>query len=129
MEISICYLSNDFSKFHLLDTTNSIVVAPEALLNGTQIQEWVANRRETPIKFATNSLYLLREIYLQKVPCQFINIIDGIEQPPVDCIDDISELEILNRELDQSDRYMNHEWKEWEKDVERQNKKSNHDQD
>ena len=37
-------------------------------------------------------------------------------------MDDISELEILNRELDQSDRYMDHEWKQWENDVERQQK-------
>lgn len=104
---SVCYLSNDFTKTkHLF--FDHILVAPEALLNGAQIQQWVADLRSSPKLFATNSLYLLREVYLQGIPCTYVNILDGVIQPAVESIDDITNLEILDRELSQADRYVDH---------------------
>lgn len=103
---STCYLSNDFSQINL-SQFSGILIAPEALLSGPQIQIWVANLREEPKIFATNSLYLLRELDLQHIPTIYINIIDGKIQPPVENIDCLSNLEILDRELEQSDRLLN----------------------
>lgn len=106
---SRCYLSDDFSKVdqHFFE---NILLCPERLKNASQIQQWVFSLRKIPRMFATTSLYLLREIYLQQVPCSFINILDGIPQDEVNSIDDIpGKLEILDRELEQSDRYINSE--------------------
>lgn len=91
------YLSDDFSSENLSD---SVVRFPETGLNGQQIREYVKNLSDKEISIATCSLYLLRELYLQKIPCLFIN---GNRQS--NDVDSIGNIEILDRELEQSDRY------------------------
>lgn len=103
MKQSICYISNDFSK---VDTKDLGILSPEGLLNEKQISEWINDLKENPKIFATTSLYLLRELDLSDVYILYRNIIDGeiIESYN---IDDVGDLEILDRELHQSDRYLN----------------------
>jgi len=58
----------------------------------------------------TDSLYVLREIYLAKVPVTWHNY--NFENDTVKVsndVDDIGAIHILDRDLEQSDRYMNHE--------------------
>lgn len=74
---------------------------PESWKNGKQIQEFVASMKTDPKTIITGSLYLLRELDMQKVPAIYIN--DGVES---DNIDGLGNIEILDRELEQSSRYM-----------------------
>lgn len=90
------YLSNDFSKITL---PNGCERFPETGLNGKQIRDYVKNMKDKTI--ATCSLYLLREIELQKIEAKFIN--EGIES---DSVNDVGAIEILDRELEQADRYI-----------------------
>ena len=104
MTRSTCYLSNDFSQVAGMFSIQTIL-APEGLFNGEQIKEWVAKLKTVPKVFATNSIYLLREIELQEIPCDCINIVDGKFNPPCS-ISDLDNIEILERELKQSDIYL-----------------------
>ena len=101
---SVCYLSNDFSVQPLPEGT---VIAPEGLWNGPQIIDWVSTLKDHPDVFATCSLFLLRELHLQGIPCDFINL--GVQDEPVQSIEDLGDVEILDRDLEQSERYMDHE--------------------
>jgi len=105
MSYSKCYLSNDFSK-EVLFTDSGLIVAPEALLNGVQIRDWVAQLKVKPQAFATCSLYLLRELHLQEIHVEYIKLQGGRSFD----INDLDGIEILERELEQSDRYINHEF-------------------
>lgn len=109
MDKSICYLSDDFSKVSKDKYKPGTIIAPEALLNGKQIQAWVAKLKDEPKKFCTTSIYLLREVYLQRIPCIFVMFIDGQHFKGTDEFDELMPLEILDRELEQADRYMDHE--------------------
>jgi len=106
MNRSICYISNDFSK-HLAAVPDGAIIAPEALLTGQQIQEWVSDLAHEPKLFATCSLYLLRELYLQSIPVVIHNL--GVSKLPVTSIEELTEIEILDRDLEQSERYMYHD--------------------
>lgn len=101
-----CYLADDFSKVNLPD---HVIKAPETLLNGNQIKEWVNGIRGTDTMFATTSLYLIRELELQKIDVIYHYYKDDGEMITVE--EDVTnlpcEIEILMRELEQSDRYMN----------------------
>lgn len=104
MTKSTCYLSDDFSKH---DLPSDVIICPESLKNGSQIQTWVADLKKHPKNFATGSLFLLRELELQKSHVLFVNLSEHYyEHESVDCLGNI---EILNRELDQSDRYLSKE--------------------
>ncbi len=106
---STCYISTDFSQcIDLLP--NDVIIAPEGLLNGKQMIEWVAALRDNPKAFATNSLFILRELHMQEIDCKYINFVDGSVITGDDC-DSVGCLEMLNRELAQSDRYLNFEYK------------------
>lgn len=102
MNKSTCHLSHDFSKIEL---PSQVIKCPEFLMNGAQIQDWVSNLRLRPKIFATTSLYLLRELYLQDVPVTYVNHSNSGVFESHD-ISEISSIEILDRDLEQSERYM-----------------------
>lgn len=95
---STCILSNDFSKITLRADT---IRFPETGLNGEQIKQFVTDLKDNPKTFATCSLFLIRELEIQKIPCLFVN--DGELGLNVD---DVGSIEILDRSLEQSDRYL-----------------------
>jgi hypothetical protein len=106
MTKSICYLSHDFSKTEL---PPEVIKCPEFLLNGEQIRSWVSNLKLEPKVFATTSLYLLRELYIQEVPVTFVNYsVNGVFES--DDSSSISNIEILDRDLEQGERYMDKEF-------------------
>lgn len=84
---------------------NDIVICPESTKNGVQIREWVNNLKQNPRIFYTNSIYLLRELELQQIPVTYINITENLRAESTD-INRIGNIEILDRELEQSDRYI-----------------------
>ena len=92
------YLSSDFSKVTLPE---QCICFPETGLNGEQIREYVCKMQTQSLVIATCSLYLLRELELQKIPATYIN--DGVV---ANNCDDVGSIEILDRELEQADRYM-----------------------
>ena len=104
---SVCYLMSDYSnqKIFLHD---GVIICPESTLNGNQIKDWVLNLKVNPKEFFTCSLFLIRELELQKINVLWINFNENgkFENLSIDCIGNI---EILDRELEQSDRYVNHE--------------------
>ncbi len=102
---SICILSHDFSKVPQ-EIMRMADICPERLLNADQIKQWVADLRQSPKVFATNSLYLVRELGLQGVPVTYQNYTD-VGLVISDDVDGIGNIEILDRELEQSDRYLN----------------------
>lgn len=103
MAHSTCYLSDDFSKQEI---PKDVIICPEMLKNSEAIKEWVDWIKIHPQKFATCSLFLLRELYIQDVNVYYINITkDGIKESFN--VDDIGNIEILDRELAQSDVYIN----------------------
>lgn len=101
-----CYLADDFSKVNLPD---NVIKAPETLLNGNQIKEWVNSIRGTDTMFATTSLYLIRELELQRVDTVYHYYKEDGEMIMVvgEVTDLPCKIEILMRELEQSDRYIN----------------------
>lgn len=101
--MNICYLADDFSKVVL---PSDVIKSPEALMNADQIQMWVYNLRRNPLKFATTSLYLLRELDLEKIPTTFIYHKEDGDVVSTTSIYDLPKIEILQRELAQSDKYM-----------------------
>lgn len=99
---STCYLTNRYQV-----CGSGILVCPENLLTGKQIQKWVNDLKENPKIFVTSSLYLLRELYLQEVYVKYINITLDKTYESFN-VDDIGPIEILDRDLEQSERYMNY---------------------
>lgn len=97
---STCYLTNRYQV-----CGQEILICPENLLTGQQIQEWVHDLKENPKIFVTSSLYLLRELYLQNVHVKYINITLDKTYEGFD-IHNIGPIEILDRDLEQSERYM-----------------------
>lgn len=116
-ENSVCCLSDDFERILVADWAKQqrpswpLLLAPEALKNALQIQLWVAELWESPKIFATSSIYLVRELYLQAVPVIYFNFRNGVLAEVSEDIDNLGSLEILDRELEQADRYLNHEMK------------------
>jgi hypothetical protein len=110
MEKSICYLSDDFSVNPLPPNT---IISPEGLKNAAQINQWVKDLKSAPKTFATTSLYLLRELYIEGADVRYINLRNGI-QIASDNVEDIWEIEILDRDLIQSEKYMNLEFTNYE---------------
>lgn len=103
---SICYLSDDYDK-HKASIPVNAIICPEYLKNGQQIKEWVSKLNTRPGVFVTCSLYLIRELELQKIDVEWVNITDkGVVSS--NSPDNIGNIEILDRELEQSDRYINH---------------------
>lgn len=114
--LSICYIGFDLmgsTKFNefVKEHDHCVIICPESLRNGKQIIEWVSQLHEEKRIFATNSLFLLRELYLQEVPVLFRNILEDEAVMESTNIDEIGKIEILDRELEQSDRYIDHEIK------------------
>ena len=112
MKRCICYLADDFSKVETLPHS-SVISSPEGLLNGEQIRNWVGNLKKQDessietIAFATTSLYLIRELDLQKVDVLYYYYKSDGTVVSCTSIDDLPiPLEILDRELEQSDRFM-----------------------
>jgi len=113
---SVCYLSNDFSQFSF---DSGIILCPEGLKNGEQIKAWVADLKNEPKSFATCSLFLIRELELQgNVKVVNLNTDTDLyllNNTPVSnnqfagktSFDEVGDIEILQRELEQADRYMN----------------------
>ncbi len=56
--------------------------------------------------YSVAELYLLRELGLQQIPVTYVNVIDGKITAASDDIYDIGSIEILDRELEQADRYL-----------------------
>lgn len=105
---SVCYLSSDFSK-HMAKLPAGTILCPEQLLNGEQIIAWVADLKKTPKVFATCSRFLLREMFLQGSPADFINL--GVDYATVQSAEDLSEIEIIERHREQSQRWPG--WATW----------------
>ena len=92
-------------------------MCPEALLTGKQIQEYIDSliqddglfNENKDIHIATCSLYLLREMDIKNIPATFHNFREDGSEFVGNKIDDVGALEILDRELEQSDRYMDKE--------------------
>lgn len=111
------YTSFDFKKTqHLLP--EGCVLCPEALLTGKQIQEYVDSLIEDnglfnenkDIHIATCSLYLLRDMDIKDISAIFHNFREDGSEATGNTIDDVGSLEILDRELEQADRYINKEY-------------------
>lgn len=125
---SVCYLTNNFRQWAATPEVNkdilkTIWICPEAQLNGEQIINWVEKLKKSPSKFYTNSLFLVRELQLQKVDVLFINFNftqNEVKDPVTNTstwvsnvtitynadVDSIGQIELLDRELEQSDRYI-----------------------
>lgn len=100
---SVCYVSDDYEKFkHLLPL--GVILCPDALKNEKQIIEWILDLEFQPKSFFTNSLFLVRELFIQRANVRYVNLVEEIRES--DDQDDIGAIEILDRELRQSDRYM-----------------------
>ena len=106
MNKSICYLSSDYYKYNIYVPPDAII-CPELAKNGEQIKMWVSELKTSPQKFFTTSLYLIRELELQHIDVKWVNIIDSGTFTS-ECVDNINDIEVLDRELEQSERYMNH---------------------
>lgn len=100
-----CYLSDDFTKN---PPPSGTILSPEGLLNAGQIAKWCEARKKCPLTFASTSLYLIRELYLRQVPVTWHCTANDRSYETQD-INDLGPLECLDRELEQADRYMNHE--------------------
>ena len=105
---STCYLSFNFSKTPLPVGTE---ICPEHNMNGKQIKAWVKSLKKKPRKFSTCSLFLLRELYLQDVSVEYTNYESEDSTRTFFDVDAIGRIEVLDRELDQAEVYMNHEIK------------------
>ncbi len=110
---STCYLADDFSAIHLPDF---VIKSPEGLMNESQIIKWVKRLKKRPKIFATTSLFLLRELELQGANVLYVNLRkEGKEKSSSKDVDMIGNIEILDRELRQSDRYLKKDLKEEKK--------------
>jgi hypothetical protein len=103
---SICFLSDDFSEETL---PNDVIISPEGLKNARQINEWVKDLKSSPKVFATTSLFLLRELYIEGADVRYVNLKDGV-QIASDNVEDIGDIEILDRDSIQSEKYINLEY-------------------
>ena len=100
---SYCYLADDFSKISLPDI---VIKSPEGLMNASQIFNWIDELKKKPKAFATTSLFLIRELFLRKANVVYIYIKEDGTYVRSEDIDSLGQLEILQRELAQSDRYL-----------------------
>jgi len=85
---------------------------PENGKNAAQLQHFISYIEEhnTPVAIVTDSLYLLREFHLTKVPVTWKNWdAAGKEYKTSANVNDIGEIHILDRELEQSGRYLDQE--------------------
>lgn len=81
---------------------------PESGKNGKQIRSFVFHLMNCPQNIITSSLYLLREIHLQKIPVIFVNHSFKENKTYVsESLDEIGPIEPLDSDLEQSERYMN----------------------
>lgn len=87
---------------------------PENGKSESEIQKFVANLAitENNLAIVTDSLFLIREIYLQKIPVHWFSFEfetgTGFVRDSEN-LDDIGNIAILDRDLRQSERYMNFE--------------------
>ena len=116
--INRCYLCSDFDIFDS-EIVNYLakdgIYWPENGRNATQIKEWVAKLNVSPKSFTTSSLYLLRELIMQNIPIIYTNLclVNGVKTIMEDSdINRIGDIEILDRDLIQSDEYLNYEYKQ-----------------
>lgn len=77
---------------------------PENGKTGKELVEYVRSLIDSPRNIITSSLFLLRELHIQDVPCRFYN-----NGRVGESIDDIGNIEVLDMELEQSGRYMDKE--------------------
>ena len=116
---STCYLSYDFSKTPFLDDTET---CPESYMNGKQIKAWVKSLKKNPRKFFTCSLFLLRELELQNIPVEYTNFESEESTITSFNVDSIGKIEILDRDLQQSEVYMDKMLKQESISVEKKSK-------
>lgn len=102
---SICYLSDDFRK-HSFSLPPDTIICPESTKNEEQILNWILELKTNPKIFFTCSLFLIRELEIQKIDVEWVNITEKGVVSSSD-VNDIGNIEILDRELRQADRYMN----------------------
>ena len=104
------YLKTSTSSINKKGLGGAIILYPENGKSGVEIQRYVENLKDysgnVDFHIITDSLYLLRELYLQQLNCTYYNLDTGLVSHDVDCVGPIH---ILDRDLEQSDRYMNFE--------------------
>ena len=104
---SICILTDDFFNMSqdIYRKCPDMIICPEFMKNEQQIREWIEYRRSHPSTFVTNSLYLLRELELSDLRVQYRNYTSNGLHVSFD-VNDVGTIAILQRELEQSDRYL-----------------------
>jgi hypothetical protein len=86
-----------------------VVCFPENGLNAKHIKSFVNDLKRYPKTIITTSLYLLREIGLQNIDCIYQNFLENGTVLESDNIAEIGDIEILDRELQQSQEYIDKE--------------------
>ena len=92
-----------------------VCLYPENGKSASEISEFVqfldgVKKEAFDTHVVTDSLYILREIYLAKVPVTWHNYDFKNDTVKVsNDVDNIGSIHILDRDLEQSDRYMNNE--------------------
>lgn len=102
-------LTEEFCKERL---TKDFYLYPENGKSASQIQQFISDisTRLKPVEIVTDSLYLIREIHLCKVPVTWKNwdTEKKVCQTSTN-ISDIKNIHVLDKDLDQSGRYMDSE--------------------
>lgn len=101
------YLSEDFELVKSKLPADCIMF-PENGKNAKQIQEFIQGLSNESV--FTGSLYLVREFYLSKKEITWHNLDAASGEFSVsNNVDNVGRIELLERELEQSDRYMQQE--------------------
>lgn len=104
------YLKSSTGTINKSGFSGAVVLYPENGKSGEEIQKYVENLStysgSIDFHIITDSLYLLRETYLQSLKCTYYNLDTGLISHDLDSIGAIA---VLDRDLEQSERYMNFE--------------------
>jgi hypothetical protein len=107
MNKSIIHIADELTDELVGELPELTLYWPENGRSGNQIQQYVKGLLKNPEEIFTNSLYLIREIEMNKLPVLWINHKkDGTTIHSED-VNALGGIEILDRELEQSDRYIN----------------------
>ena len=107
--VTTVYLTDSPTSTWLAALPKDTLLWPENGKDGKALQGFAKSLELFPATIFTQSLYLIREIELNGIKVKWIN--DNAGQRSESCnVADLGPIEILDRELEQSDRYLQTNW-------------------